>query len=287
MPSPLVPPESLPLRLGDLANADPSLVLFDCRFQLGQPEAGRSAFDAGHIPGARYADLERDLSGSVVPGKTGRHPLPAPERLAEKLRAWGVSQSSRVIVYDEQTGAIAARFWWLLRWLGHSGAYVCDGGYQAWLAQGGQPTLVVPRPPPGDFVARPRPELIASSNEVAELARRQDARVLDARAPERYRGDVEPIDAVAGHIPGAHSLPYADNLIDGRFRSSAELAARLRGALGQTASERAVVYCGSGVTACHTILAAEHAGLALPRLYPGSYSEWIADPRRPVARGDE
>ncbi|HLV21577.1 MAG TPA: sulfurtransferase [Polyangiaceae bacterium] len=286
MPSPLVQPESLPKNLADLANADPALVLFDCRFRLGQPEAGRGAYDEGHIPGARYADLERDLSGLVVACQTGRHPLPEPEQLARKLRAWGVSERSRVVVYDDQAGALAAaRLWWLLRWLGHSKVAVLDGGYPAWLAGGGEPTTVEPETVPGDFVPRPRHDLTLTADQVATLVRQPGARVFDARALERYRGDVEPIDAVPGHIPGAHPLPFTDHLDEGRFRPPAEVAARFAAALGPTSIGDAAVYCGSGVTACHLILAAEHAGLAPPRLYPGSYSEWITDPSRPVARG--
>lgn len=279
MNTPLLTPEQL---LADLADL---LVIVDCRFQLGDAEAGRRAYAAGHIPGAVYADLERDLSSPVVPG-SGRHPLPDPTTLANKLRAWGVSRDSLVVCYDDQSGAIAARLWWLLRWLGHERAAVLDGGYRAWLDLGGEPSSAVPAPEPGDFEPHPVSELIVSADELARRLHDPAYRVLDARAKERFRGDVESIDRVAGHIPGALSVPFADNLAHGRMKSPAELRERFAAVIGETPPERVVVYCGSGVTACHDILAAEHAGLGLWRLYPGSYSEWIADGQRPVATGD-
>ena len=279
MSTPLVTPEQL------LAGLAGPLVVVDCRFQLGDAEAGGRAYAAGHIPGALYADLERDLSSPVVPG-SGRHPLPDPSLLASKLRAWGVRQQSLVVCYDDQSGAFAARLWWLLRWLGHERAAVLDGGYQAWLDLGGEPTTSLPAPEPGDFVARLHNELTVSADEVAERLQAPSYRVLDARARERFRGDVEPIDPVAGHLPGALCVPFIDNLAGSRMKSPAELRQRFGPLIGDTPAERVVVYCGSGVTACHHILAAEHAGLGLWRLYPGSFSEWIADGERPVATGD-
>lgn len=264
---------------------DPSLVIVDCRFQLNDKGAGRRAYDAGHVPGACYADLEADLSGPIVPGVSGRHPLPALSELTPRLRAWGVTSGARVIAYDDAGGAMAARLWWLLRWLGHDEVFVCDGGYQAWLAAGGEPTREVPRPLPGNFEPRPRAGWVVSTAEVANRA--ASTLLLDARAQERYRGEVEPIDAVPGHIPGAVCVPFGENLAEGGvFADRARLAARYRAVVGNTPAEHVVVYCGSGVTACHDILAAEHAGLGVFRLYAGSYSEWIADSSRPVNTGD-
>lgn len=281
MPSTLITAHSLPLSTDA---RDASLVIVDCRFQLNDKGAGRRAYDAGHVPGAHYADLEADLSGPVVPGMTGRHPLPELPELTRRLRAWGVRRGARVIAYDDAGGAMAARLWWLLRWLGHDDVFVCDGGYQAWLAAGGEPTREVPRPEFGDFEPHPRSDWLVST---AEVANRSASRLLlDARAPERYRGDVEPIDAVAGHIPGAVCVPFAENLAAGGvFADRALLAARYRAVVGDTPAENVVVYCGSGVTACHDILAAEHAGLGMFRLYAGSYSEWITDSSRRVNIG--
>lgn len=283
MSSTLIAANALPLNTLSL-NA-PSNVIVDCRFRLDDKGAGRRAYDAGHVPGAHYADLEADLSGPVVPGVTGRHPLPDLSALTAKLRAWGVTSDARVVAYDDAGGAMAARLWWLLRWLGHDAVYVCDGGYQAWLAAGGEPTRAVPSPGAGDFEPRPRAGWVVSTAEVAH--RSGSTLLLDARAVERYRGDVEPIDAKAGHIPGAVCVPFSENLAPGGvFADRARLAARYRAVVGNTPAEDVVVYCGSGVTACHDILAAEHAGLGMFRLYAGSYSEWITDASRPVNSGE-
>jgi thiosulfate/3-mercaptopyruvate sulfurtransferase len=234
------------------------------------------------LPGASFADLLNDLSGPITAGKTGRHPLPELEVFVGRLRSWGIGPTSQVVVHDDAGGAFAARLWWMLRWLGHERVALLDGGFAAWQAAGlpvtSEPTLVAA----GDFIARPRNELLVDAGELLGSAERK---VFDARAPERFRGDVEPIDPVAGHIPGADNLPFAGNLREGRFLSPAELRARLDGALGGTLAEQAVVYCGSGVTACHDVLAFAHAGLPLPRLYAGSWSEWITDPSRPTAKG--
>jgi thiosulfate/3-mercaptopyruvate sulfurtransferase len=265
----------------------PSTVIVDCRFSLADPEAGRRAYLAGHIPGAVYAHLDDDLSGPKLPGKTGRHPLPEPARLAETLGAWGVTDGVQVVAYDDVGGAMATRLWWLLRWLGHDAVAVLDGGLPAWLASGGPTSTTADAPRPAVFVPRARPALVADADEVARLAERSDHRLLDARAAERFRGEVEPIDPVAGHIPGARSLPLGENLDAAKLRDRAAIRARFARALGDVPPERAVAYCGSGVTACHLIWAAEVAGLPGMRLYPGSWSEWITDPRRPVARGEE
>lgn len=278
--SPLIQPESL---LSRGAGDEPLLV--DCRFDLNDPEHGRKAYAAGHMPGARYAHLEEDLSGTIEPGRTGRHPLPDPERLAERLRQWGVGRQTPVVAYDDSAGAIAARLWWLLRWLGHENVAVVDGGYRAWLAAGGQPSLELPSVARGDFVARVRRELVASTTQVEEMLGQSPGRLLDARGSERFRGEVEPIDPVKGHIPGAISVPFADNLRAGRFRTPAELARRFAPFVGTGPATHVVVYCGSGVTACHNILAADVAGLGMLRLYAGSFSEWIVDSKHRVDTG--
>lgn len=277
--SDLISPAELAARLGD-----PVLRIVDCRASLQEPLAGRAAYEQGHVPGASFADLLDDLSGPIVSGQTGRHPLPAPEVFVDKLRAWGIGPGRDVVAYDDAGGAFAARLWWMLRWVGHDSAAVLDGGYSAWLAEGLPVTAELPAPARGDFEPSPRPHLLASAAEVG-APQSSARRLFDARAPERFRGDVEPIDPVAGHIPGAVNLPFADNLRDGRFRAPAELRERLARALDGTAPEQAIVYCGSGVTACHDVLAFARAGLPLPRLYAGSWSEWITDPSRPVERG--
>jgi thiosulfate/3-mercaptopyruvate sulfurtransferase len=263
----------------------PELRLVDCRASLQDPLAGRAAYEQSHLPGATFADLLEDLSGSIVPGRTGRHPLPTLDSFVGKLRGWGINRSSQVVAYDDAGGAFAARLWWMLRWLGHESVAVLDGGLSAWVGEQRPVTTDIPTLPRGDFSPVSRPELLVSVKELA--AQQSTARKLfDARAPERFRGDVEPIDAVAGHIPGAVNLPFAANLRDGRFLSSAELRVRFARVLGDTSPEDSVVYCGSGVTACHDVLAFARAGLALPKLYAGSWSEWITDASRPVERGE-
>jgi thiosulfate/3-mercaptopyruvate sulfurtransferase len=260
---------------------EPELRIIDCRASLQELGAGRAQYQAGHLPRATFADLVEDLSGPIVPGVTGRHPLPPIDVFVEKLGAWGVGPQQQVVVYDDAGGAFAARLWWMLRWLGHDAVAVLDGGYSAWVAEGGPVTDRAHSPAPAPFAAQIRPGLLATARELAtpESAPRK---LFDARAPERFRGDVEPIDPVAGHIPGAVNLPFAENLRAGRFLAPAELRERLARALDGTAPEDAVVYCGSGVTACHDVLAFARAGLPLPRLYAGSWSEWITDPARPT-----
>ncbi len=264
--------------------AEPGLRVVDCRASLQNLAAGRQAFAEAHLPRAVFADLLEDLSGPIVAGQTGRHPLPSIDTFAAKLRAWGIGPSSQVVAYDDAGGAFAARLWWMLRWLGHDAVAVLDGGFSGWRAEGRPVTNEVEIPPPGNFAPRPRPELMVTTDQL--LAPQSVARRLfDARAPERFRGDVEPIDPVAGHLPGAVNLPFTENLRDGSFLPPSELRQRLAVALDGTPPEDAVVYCGSGVTACHDILAFAHAGLPLPRLYAGSWSEWITDPARPFERG--
>lgn len=261
------------------------LALIDCRFDLGDSTAGERAYAAGHLPGAVYAHLERDLSGPVG-ASTGRHPLPDPAALARRCGQWGVGANVQVIAYDDGNGAFAARLWWLLRWLGHDAVAVLDGGLRAWLAAGGSLTTHVTAPAPRAFVTRRDDSRWVDADTVtAELA--ADRCVLvDARALERYAGEVEPIDPVAGHVPGAVPAPFTVNLgPDGRFLAPDPLASRWRALLAGRPPRALIAMCGSGVTACHDLLALEIAGLPGARLYAGSWSEWIRDPSRPVARG--
>lgn len=261
--------------------------VFDCRFVLSDPGAGERDYRAGHIPEARYLHLDHDLAAPMT-ARTGRHPLPDPETLARRLARGGVGTKTQVIAYDASNGEFAARLWWLLRWLGHTQVAVLDGGWRQWCAEGREMSRDSPRTvPPGNLQAQPDDGLWLSSAAIAERLRRGGLRLLDARAPSRFRGDEEPIDPVAGHVPGAVNVPYAGNvLVDGRFQSAEALRARFVAALNGTASADTACMCGSGVTACHNLLAMELAGLGGAKLYVGSWSEWIRDPSRPVATGD-
>jgi thiosulfate/3-mercaptopyruvate sulfurtransferase len=271
-----------------------SLVVLDCRFDLTAPDAGERAYLAGHIPTARYVDLNRDLSAAVS-AASGRHPLPSPGTLAARFEALGVREHSQVVVYDAVNGSFAARAWWLLRWLGHRNVALLDGGMQAWCAVGGAPesggTARLPdsgRPansPPAP-AARTDPQAVIGTAELVDLLKAGRRLLVDARAPERFAGTVEPIDAVAGHIPGAVNHPFTANLAgDGRFLPAAELRRRWHARLNGVSPADTIAMCGSGVTACHNLLALEIAGLSGAKLYAGSWSEWIRDPERPVARG--
>jgi thiosulfate/3-mercaptopyruvate sulfurtransferase len=264
---------------------DADLRVFDCRFSLADPGRGRRAYLDGHLPGALYAHLDEHLSSPIGP-RTGRHPLPDPSRLAAWLGACGVTPRTRVVVYDDLGGAFAVRLWWLLNWIGHEWVMLLDGGLQAWIAEGGELVREEPRYAPVELIARPDDaRWISTDALVAELAAGR-VTVVDARAPERFRGEQEPIDPVAGHIPGAINLPLTGNLgADGRFLDPAALRQRFDQALGDATPARIVHSCGSGVNACHTLLAMEVAGLHGSRLYAGSWSEWIRSPERPVAVG--
>ncbi len=257
-------------------------VLLNCSFDLAQTAAGAQAHAVGHLPGAGYVHLDVDLSGAKT-GLNGRHPLPGREALAAAAGRWGIAPGVQVVTYDNQGGPYAARAWWLLRWLGHDAVAVLDGGEAAWLAAGGALSTETVRPPAQPpYPARPPSMPTVSADDL--MARLDAVCVLDARAGERYRGEVEPLDPVAGHIPGARLRFFKDNLqADGRFKPAADLRADFAAV---TAGGSEVVHqCGSGVTACHNLLAMAHAGLGDSRLYPGSWSEWCADPSRPVARG--
>jgi thiosulfate/3-mercaptopyruvate sulfurtransferase len=266
---------------------DPDWAVVDCRFSLQDTGQGLRAYQAGHIPGAVYAHLDEDLSGPVVPGHTGRHPLPEPEVFAARLGRWGIGNTTQVVAYDDAGGAYAARLWWMLRWLGHEAVAVLDGGWPTWVAAGLPQRAGIETRHPTVFTARLRPELVATASEVMVRRLDPDWRVLDARGADRFRGENETLDPVAGHIPGAVSAPYADNLApDGRFRDPASLRRRYQNLLGTVPAARTICYCGSGVTAAHDLLAIFHVGLGEGRLYPGSWSEWITDPTRPIATGD-
>ncbi|MEA3108981.1 MAG: thiosulfate/3-mercaptopyruvate sulfurtransferase [Gammaproteobacteria bacterium] len=277
-----------------LAGLAGPVVLLDCRFDLNDPGAGRRAYAEGHIPGAHYVDLNQDLS-SPVTSTSGRHPLPAPDALAAYFAAAGIRGETQVIAYDEANGSFAARAWWLLGWLGKAPVAVLDGGFKAWVAAGGAAAGAPvetgePKPAHGGaqpaFTVRLRPETVLTATDVLRALEDPRRLLVDARAAERFAGAVEPLDPVAGHIPGAVNHPFTGNLgEDGRFLPAAELRRRWLDRLRGTEPADAILMCGSGVTACHNILAMASAGLPGGKLYAGSWSEWIRDPERPVARG--
>ena len=263
------------------------LLLLDCRFALEDPAYGRRSYLEGHLPGAHFLDLEQDLSAPVIKGVTGRHPLPDPSALVERLRSCGLRQDSQVALYDDGPGAFAARAWWLLVWLGkRDGLYLLDGGLKAWREAGLELTCAAPDNAPGDFCAEPDNSLVLTAEQLALRLGTADLTLLDARALPRFLGEVEPIDPVAGHIPGAQCAAFTDNLgADGRFLPADELRQRFDGLRGERPLENLVAYCGSGVTACHNLFAMSLAGYPLAPLYAGSWSEWITNPARPVATG--
>jgi len=266
---------------------DSHVAIVDCRFDLARPEAGREAFLAGHIPAASHADLGRDLSGPIGPA-TGRHPLPDPQEFAARLGSWGVDNDSQVIAYDAGNGAFAARLWWMLRWLGHRQAAVLDGGLDAWTGAGGTLQAGDGAPAARRFVAHADADAWVSTAQVVRGLAQRAYLLVDARAPERYAGAVEPLDSVAGHVPGAVNHPFGANLgPGGHFLDAEQLRRRWLARLDARAPAEVVAMCGSGVTACQNLLALEVAGLHGARLYAGSWSEWIRDPARPVARGGE
>lgn len=260
-------------------------VIFDCRFSLANTALGANAYRHGHIPQARYAHLDKDLS-SAMTVFTGRHPLPNFKQLAKKLGDWGVGNNTQVVVYDDAGGAFAGRMWWLLRCLGHEKVAVLNGGFPQWLKQGYTVTTVLPTLKPTVFRAYLNDNMWLSAQQVEEGIARRKIAVLDARTPERYRGEQEPIDPIAGHIPYALNRPFQLNLDKtGLFLSAKILQQQFTLLLGNRAASEVVHYCGSGVTACHNLLAMEAAGLTGSKLYAGSWSEWIRDKNRTVVRG--
>jgi thiosulfate/3-mercaptopyruvate sulfurtransferase len=285
----LITPRQLAARL-----EDGDLAIIDCRFDLGRPEWGREAYASARIPHALYAHLDHDLSGKVS-ASTGRHPLPAVDEMAERLGRWGIDAQVQVIAYDQGSGAYAARLWWLLRWLGHTRAAVLDGGFAAWQEERlPLETTRVESPPRRERPARhfephADADMVVSTTQVEELiASRQLASagvvLVDARSADRFAGRNETIDPVAGHIPGARNHPYTDNVdAAGRFLARSTLRERFANTLEGVPPDAAICMCGSGVTACHNLLAMEVAGLQGARLYAGSWSEWIRDPKHPIA----
>lgn len=265
--------------------ADPDWVVFDCRHDLADPDRGRADYASSHIPSARFLHLDKDLSAPKT-GKNGRHPLPGPRTLIKKLGRAGVDSRKQVVAYDAQGGAMAARLWWLLRWLGHLPVAVLDGGWNQWIAEGRPQTAKISKPKPARFAGKPSRIWVSARYVRAHLG---DARavLVDARAPDRFRGRNETLDPVGGRIPGARNRFYRDNLdASGRFKASETLRREFADVLKGSDARSVVNYCGSGVSACHNLLAMEYAGLRGARLYPGSWSEWCAAPSRPVETGE-
>ncbi len=275
--SQLISPTELNAKLDD-----PNLRILDCRSDLQDRTKSRLLYAEGHIPGAIFADLETELSGPIIPGKTGRHPLPAEADFETTLRHWGIESNSPVVVYDDRNSMFAVRAWWLLKWAGVTNVKVLNGGFQHWLTTGGLPETEVRLPTASQITINVQKDWTVTADDLIDLP--NDTLLLDARAVNRYSGETEPLDPKAGHIPGAWNADFGKNLMpDGLFKSKTELKTRF-----QTSAEKSTVcYCGSGVTACHNILAMVEAGFAMPKLYPGSWSEWVTDDQRPIATGQE
>jgi thiosulfate/3-mercaptopyruvate sulfurtransferase len=263
----------------------PDVVLFDCRFELGNVSWGENEYAAAHVPGAFYLHLDRDLSGPIT-ATSGRHPLPDPQVFTNRLATLGVDATCQVIAYDQGNGAHAARLWWLARWIGLRNVAVLDGGIAAWRAAALPLDKSVPSPQPRNLGMHLTESAWVSSERVDTLRRQPGNLLIDARGAERFAGRNETIDPVAGHVPGARNHPFPGNLgVDGKFLSAEQLRQRWGVVLGSLPPTSVIAMCGSGVTACHNLLALEHAGLPGGRLYAGSWSEWIRDPRRLIATG--
>ena len=276
----LVSTETLAAHLGD-----PDWIVFDTRHDLAWPDKGRQAWEAAHVPGAYFMHLDHDLSGTKT-GKNGRHPLPPLADFAALMNRCGVAPGRQVVVYDDGGGSFAVRLWWMLWWLGHDKVALLDGGIAAWKRENRPMDALVPAAREGRFEPRPREGMTVDANTVAASLDKRDLVVVDARAATRYMGENETLDPVAGHIPGSFNRFWQHNLgYDGRFLSPEELRALFLEEIGEVDPKRVVHSCGSGVTACHNLFAMELAGLKGSRLYPGSWSEWCADPSRPVATG--
>lgn len=264
---------------------DPAWIVIDTRHDLMDPQRGPKAYAEGHIPGAHFLHVDTDLAGAKS-GTNGRHPLPDLQAFAAKLNGIGVGPGRKVVVYDDAGGNYALRLWWLLHWLGHDDVSVLDGQYPAWVKEARPISTETPPPREGQFVPRPRLGGTVDASFVERFGKAPDLLLLDARNAERFQGNAEPIDPVAGHIPGAVNRFWQSNLgPDGQFKTPGQLRSELEPLLHGTPASQAVHYCGSGVTACHNLFAMELAGLTGSRLYPGSWSEWCADPQRPVATG--
>ncbi len=267
------------------AHLDNSWAIVDCRYDLKNTDWGREQYRAEHIPGAVYASLSHDLAGTPS-GTNGRHPIPPVDQLAATFGRLGIGPGTQVVIYDQDGGMYASRMWWMLRYLGHDAAAVLDGGWAKWTREGRPTRSGDHQRPAAVFTLQVRPEMRLYAADVEALVRDRSALLIDARAPERYEGQSEPLDRAAGHIAGAVNHFYKLNLADdGTMLPVETLREKLEAALGGKQPDQAVMYCGSGVTACHNLLAMEHAGLTGARLYPGSWSEWSSDPARPAAKG--
>ena len=279
----LVPTEELANHLDD-----PDWIVFDCRFTLSAPDLGYEHYLHDHVTGAHYAHLDNHLS-SPITSTSGRHPLPDKDKFVQWLRYNGVNNNSQVVVYDESFGAMAGRLWWLLKWVGHDAVALLDGCYPKWRREGHQTSHELPVVKASNFQANFRDDMIVNASEILDLTQSNDQIILiDARAEDRFSGEREMLDKVAGHIPGAINFPYEDNLdMGGDFLSSEELKQQFNSLINENAPEKVIHMCGSGVTACHNMIAMEAAGLTGSKLYVGSWSEWITDPGRPVATGEE
>ena len=267
---------------------DPDWALIDCRFKLDNPAAGRELYRECHIPGAVYAHLDEDLSSPIIPGQTGRHPLPTIENFVETLSRWGIDERTQVVAYDDNSGVYGGRLWWMLRWLGHFNVAVLDGDFRAWQREGRPTTSGEESRTRCRFLPYPQEHMQVDEAYLLANIERGEYQLFDVRDEARFRGEVAGMDPVAGHIPGAKSAHYGHNLTaDGKFKSPAELRARYEGLLDGKKPEETIFYCGSGVSLHHDLLALEHAGFGPgARVYIGSWSGWIADPSRPVATGE-
>ncbi len=260
----------------------------DCRFELVDTEAGIRAYQAGHLPGARYAHLDRDLSAPVVPGHTGRHPLPDPEDFAATLRQWGIGPATHVIAYDDGQGPFASRLWWMLHWVGHTRQSVLDGGFAQWLRAGYPIDTTVPTPTPGTFQAAVHRDLVVTADDIMAARETGALTLVDCRSAVRYAGHADPLDQPPGRIPGALNHPHPDSLdTTDLLLPPAVLKEKLEAVWGPRDATEIATYCGSGVSSCHVILAAVYAGLGFPRNYIGSWSHWITDPTRPTERSGQ
>lgn len=249
--------------------------IFDCRSALMDAQYGPTQYAKGHIPGAIYADLNHELCGQIQPGVTGRHPLPTKKDFLQQVRRWGINNDDLIVTYDDDNGAFAARLWWMLRWLGHDDVFVLDGGFKQWTEKNLPVSVDTYSAATSDFSLKPALTKVVSAPYLLPW----DGLLLDARDPIRFRGESEPVDPIAGHIPGAANAPFANNMNQGTFKTPTQL----REIYHAAARQDVACYCGSGVTATHTILALIHAGFDEPHLYPGSWSEWITDSKHPIA----
>ncbi len=283
---PLITASELAAALSNARTNDQDWLVIDCRFNLANPDAGEAAYRQSHVAGAWYAHLDRDLSGEKT-GRNGRHPLPAPSDFQRSVREWGITPDTRVVAYDDAGGMFAARLWWLLRWAGHEQVQVLDGGWAAWQAAHGPVDDAAPQARTASaFQINPRTDWVVSADWVlSRLKLPAQQLLIDARAPDRFRGENETIDPVGGHIPGARNRFFQLNLqADGRFKPASQLRSEFTELIGDQDLAAVTHQCGSGVTACHNLLAMAHAGLPATRLYAGSWSEWCADPQRPIER---